>query len=653
MRIRQHRILSNPWFPIGVIILVNLIIGALVVRDYGESHDEQRRYRYAERSLAAYTNGGRVNQDEKGPFYVMLARLGSDAIRLVWRGLRPIEAWHFMHYLSFQMGVLFLYWICRKMMSQEAAVGAVLLFDTQPLLWGHAWINPKDIPFMAFFLGSIALGMHMADSMAGEVSKPVHHFPDRSRRLAATIALDWKEASRRKRLLLLGLLALSVALLLLLLLGEGAIQVWIAALVTQAAAAGDASFLGRFFSSLAENSASIPLALYIQKSLSLYQRLVGLYALLMPVFCLFCAALLLPQARSQLWHESLLPALEALLHGLMDRRVLLAGLFLGFASAIRTLGPASGFLIGAYLLAKTGRRGLPTLLAYFAIGMLVTIAAWPALWRAPIQGYTSALGEATDFPWAGKVLFAGVDYPVGELPRSYLTMLLSLQFTEPALALFLAGFVLAALDILRKAADRLKLALVALWFFAPLAVVLVFMPTMYDNFRQFLFMVPPLFIFAGLGLQWVITGIKPFPVRLLILAALLLSGLYWDVRLHPYQYVYYNQLVGGVGGAFRSYEMDYWATSYREATEYLNAVASPGARVVVWGPDHLVERYARDDLVISDYRKEGDEPQDFAVISTRHDKDMSLYPDALTLFQTGRDGAVFTVVKRLRPQNGP
>jgi hypothetical protein len=215
--------------------------------------------------------------------------------------------------------------------------------------------------------------------------------------------------------------------------------------------------------------------------------------------------------------------------------------------------------------------------------------------------------------------------------------------------LLLVGFVLAVRVFVRRAADRLKLALVALWFFVPLGAALVFMPTVYDNFRQFLFMIPPLFIFAGYSLMWVFERVRPLSLRLLILAALLLPGLYWDVRLHPYQYVYYNQLVGGVGGAFRSFEMDYWATSYREATEYLNAVAPAGARVVVWGPDHLVQRYAREDLVISEYRKEADEPQDFAVISTRHNKDLSLYPDASNLFQTGRDGAVFAVVKRLHP----
>ena len=50
-----------------------------------------------------------------------------------------------------------------------------------------------------------------------------------------------------------------------------------------------------------------------------------------------------------------------------------------------------------------------------------------------------------------------------------------------------------------------------------------------------------------------------------------------DVHLHPYQYIYYNSFVGGVHGAFHNYELDYWGTSYYEAAEYVNQVASPGA----------------------------------------------------------------------------
>ena len=37
------------------------------------------------------------------------------------------------------------------------------------------------------------------------------------------------------------------------------------------------------------------------------------------------------------------------------------------------------------------------------------------------------------------------------------------------------------------------------------------------------------------------------------------------VYLHPYEYVYFNQLIGGTRGAEERFETDYWATSYREA----------------------------------------------------------------------------------------
>ena len=43
------------------------------------------------------------------------------------------------------------------------------------------------------------------------------------------------------------------------------------------------------------------------------------------------------------------------------------------------------------------------------------------------------------------------------------------------------------------------------------------------------------------------------------------------VRLHPEEYIFYNQLVGGVAGAEGRFELDYWGTSIAEATAMLEA----------------------------------------------------------------------------------
>ena len=651
--------------PISLILVINIVIGSMVVTDYGESRDESLRYDYAGRSMAAYTSGKRMNVDEKGPFYVMLARLGSEALVSVWGNLRPIEAWHFMHFISFLLGVFFLYQICRRFMNLGAALAAVLLFNTQPLLWGHAWINPKDIPFMAFFLGSVALGMQMTEQIEQGAAPASSGWREPNTGVAGYLALirsGWRKGPPKRRTLLSGAALLAAAILLGLLVANAAIQGWIVGLITRAYSEGGASLLGRLFSRLAENTASIPAAQYAQKGQALFRRILVLYAACVPALWLACAALLFPEARRQFWQATVKPFLLDYLASVVQRRTLLAGLFLGFVSAIRALGPASGLLIAVYALAKSGRRSLPVLLAYFTIGGLVTYALWPGLWASPLQGYLRALGEASDFPWEGKVMFAGLDYPVSELPRSYLPVLLSLQFTEPVLLLFLAGL-LGMRDFWRGKDRRPELALSVLWLFAPLLGVIGIKPTLYDNFRQVLFIVPPIFIFAGIGLEKILESLQrimaasrqPFlqngyaVAAGLILATILLPGLYWDMCLHPYQYVYYNRLVGGTSGAFRRYEMDYWTTSYREATEYLNVHAPAGSRIAVWGADHIVKRYARQDLEISDLNK-ADTPQDFAMISTRHDKDLELFPDEPIVFQIGRDGAIFTVVKRLGSQ---
>ena len=55
----------------------------------------------------------------------------------------------------------------------------------------------------------------------------------------------------------------------------------------------------------------------------------------------------------------------------------------------------------------------------------------------------------------------------------------------------------------------------------------------------------------------------------------LIVALAWDastlVRLHPYQYLFYNPLVGGLEGASGRYVTDYWVNIMPEAVEDLEA----------------------------------------------------------------------------------
>lgn len=653
------KLISHDYFPLGLLITLFLIVGSLIVTDYGESWDEQLRYRYATNSLSAYLGDSKGLRGEKGSFYVMAAKLGSEAIRWVRKDWLPIESWHFMHFLSLLLGLSFFYMICLRLTNKWTAFGATLFFGTQPLIWGHAFINPKDIPFMAFFLGSLAAGLAMVDTFTGlSLGEGDRELGSNSVTLSLTqaLSLDWRALSRKRQVLFASGVGISVAILLGLILAHMPVTQAITSLIERAYYADPSSALGKLFSNLAENVRAVPLENYIQKSIKLYPRLVLLYALLAIVVNLAIGLRLFPTAARKIWREQVIPFAKIALKSLINKHVLVAGIFLGLCTSTRAIGPAAGALVALYFLLKTGKKAIPTLIAYFTIAFVISYLTWPNLWGMPLKNYIGSFTQASDFPWDGKVMFAGVDYPVSELPRAYLPVLLSLQFTETALILFLIGFVAVITRFSRKTIDRKLVAVLVVWLILPITAGLLMRPTMYDNFRHFLFIVPSIFLIVGVGIQAILDKIKNTPARVAILILLLLPNLYWDVQLHPYQYVYYNSLTGGVRGAFRNYEMDYWATSYREAINYLNANAPANARVVVWGPEHVVQSFARADLLIEEFDKENfqiNSRPTFAIVSSRHDKDLTLFPEAKQLYTVGRAGAIFAVVKQLDQAHPP
>ncbi|KKS61303.1 MAG: hypothetical protein UV27_C0003G0048, partial [candidate division WWE3 bacterium GW2011_GWA1_42_46] len=39
------------------------------------------------------------------------------------------------------------------------------------------------------------------------------------------------------------------------------------------------------------------------------------------------------------------------------------------------------------------------------------------------------------------------------------------------------------------------------------------------------------------------------------------------IFLHPYEYIYYNELIGGLRGANKNFELDYWGAAYKESAQ--------------------------------------------------------------------------------------
>ena len=165
---------------------------------------------------------------------------------------------------------------------------------------------------------------------------------------------------------------------------------------------------------------------------------------------------------------------------------------------------------------------------------------------------------------------------------------------------------------------------------------------------------PPLFVFAGLAIQALWKRLKRREVLFVpLMILILLPGLYWDWQLHPYQYLYYNSLVGGVAGASRKFDTDYWNSAYKEALEYLNKVAPEDASVSFWSNKKTAAPYGRSDLnlmLLANTQDPGyplNTLTDYAIITTTDNADQFCFPDSKEIFTIKRDGAVLAVVKQV------
>jgi hypothetical protein len=140
--------------------------------------------------------------------------------------------------------------------------------------------------------------------------------------------------------------------------------------------------------------------------------------------------------------------------------------------------------------------------------------------------------------------------------------------------------------------------LVALAALLPLAVTVALRPAMYNGIRHFVFVLPPLAVLGGLAGAFLVDAaarrwrFAPMAGAILLVAGAG-SAAAEMVRLHPYEYTYFNWLAGGVKGARDRYMLDYWGLSFKEASQaLLDALAErhetkPGGRrwkVAVCGP---------------------------------------------------------------------
>jgi uncharacterized membrane protein len=480
------------------------------------SWDEPLFYNYADSIRMAYTPQaltpgfdfyqvfGRSPEDHKiyGPAYLLLARPLQQLVMKLANVDVP-SAWHLVNFFAFQLGFVAFYLLLLRWFDPWPATATAAFFAWQPLFWGHAFINPKDIPFMVFFLLALVSGLWFIDGLE-------------------------------------------------------------------------------------------------------------------------------PTVKRNHW-----------------ARMLLAGLLLGLASATRVIGPLAGVVIFAYFALRKKWRQWPFFLGYGLVSILVMFVFWPYLWSNPIQNFLGVFKHMSNNPTELAVLFDGQVYHANLMPRSYIPKMLILTLTEPTWTLVGMGLFAGMVKFRSRSTDwRAPLALLGLSGLM-LAYILIKNPAVYDGFRHFFFIIPPIFLFIGFSFQWLYHKLRP-GLWIIIIFVLLTPGIWQIAHLHPYEYAYYNTIKGGVSGAFRNYESDFWLTCYKEAIEWTDKNA-PGSVLHIQREFDLASSFSGS-LTLRNLGKETESDirsGDLMLFNTRSNLDIrSIYRKLPVEHVIGRDSAEYCIIKR-------
>lgn len=300
------------------------------------------------------------------------------------------------------------------------------------------------------------------------------------------------------------------------------------------------------------------------------------------------------------------------------------GLMLGAATGLRAMGlllvgyaaiavalampwanwrSANGIRAAALFAWRSGLRLMPA----FLLGYLIMIAAWPWAAQAPLNPLRAIFSFA-HFHYEIRTIVAGNIYKMADVPWWYVPFYLAIKSPLLILSGAACAIVFACRPPHKNAddTDRRRRVDIAFIFFVaifPVVCEVVTEGPAFTGMRHFLFVIPPLAVLSGVGFDALLRFFRPWRWAKGMAAAALLAALTWNVsllvRLHPYEYMFYNTLIGGLQGAERRYEMDYWVNMMPEAVgaleNYLNLRTEKSQRsytVGVCGEAFSFENYA-------------------------------------------------------------
>jgi hypothetical protein len=200
------------------------------------------------------------------------------------------------------------------------------------------------------------------------------------------------------------------------------------------------------------------------------------------------------------------------------------------------------------------------------------IALWPYLWADPVNRFIHIFENMRHFRWQLTNLYFGTFIPANQLPWHYVSGWILITTPLSYSLFFFLG--LGGLVLRLRKPGQLKpvLYLYPAFLLGALGAVAGLNTVLYDGWRHMFFVYFAFLMISLLGVRelWYQARLHPRlrqGLVILVLGGNMLGTLWFMVRNHPYQNVYFSAISSE--RAARDFERDYWGLSYRQGLEFL------------------------------------------------------------------------------------
>jgi tetratricopeptide (TPR) repeat protein len=302
-------------------------------------------------------------------------------------------------------------------------------------------------------------------------------------------------------------------------------------------------------------------------------------------------------------------------------------------------------------------------IAGYALGILL----WPYAHKAPLQKTMEAMKYMEQYATSLKQVFEGKIIWSDHVPKYYLPKYIFMTIPE-----FVILGLLCFLVFMGKIERKNALWYIVLIFVSvfPVAYIIYKGSNVYGGWRHVMFIYPGLVILAASGTNQLLNSFRNRYVQygvagvIILLLCLPLKRI---IANHPNEYIYYNDLTGGVKKAYGRYEMDYFYHSLRSGSEWLiknkidKANVPEGKKIIVATNLSINTKYYfrhlqnKVKVIYIRYYERGDKDWDYAILANSYINPFQLkkriWPPANTIHTIDVDGMPVCAILERKDRN--